>query len=365
MIEMTPISCGDILDKLPQPFYIINAQLKVVFANKYALNFFEKTNEDLPFSLIPFLLPEQKIRARQALEIVYSQESWMGEIAYTVGSEKKEHLFESFWYQVKDRSSEITIAVTNTDISEKRSLQKQLLRMQRVDSMGSLSSGIIHDLNNVFSMFLMATKVLKKTADDTKRDLVLQMLEKGVKRGIGMMGQMLSFVKGEEGETVEVKLKPIILELKNLMSQTMTDKIDFDVQIEKNIFNVWGNPVQLHQVILNLCTNAKDALESVGGGVLRVIVENKVVEEAGELDAADILIGNYVKIQIIDTGAGMEEDTIAKIFEPFYSTKQEAGKGTGLGLSTVQFIVKAHQGHIFVNSVPGQGTIFTIYLPAR
>lgn len=348
-----------ILDKLALPFYVIDEQLRVVYANQAALAFFSREKGQIPFPLNPFLSYSEQVRFKQAFELVASQKSWMGELNYNFDETLKS--VESRWVLLTDTTVKY-VGILDVDNAEKKNLQSQLLRLQRMESVGSLSSGIVHDLNNLFAMFLMATKVLRQTVQPNGVT-ILEMVEKGVKRGADLMGRMLTYTKGTDVQTETIYIKPLVTELRDLLVQGLPPEICFNLEIPDDLWNIQANTVQIHQVMINLCTNARDAIGPEESGVLVVSAHNVDVDPDFSQDLGGISPGDYVCLRVADTGSGIPEDIVDKIFDPFFSTKGE-GKGTGLGLSTVQFIVKAHGGHMVVNSVPNQGTEFLLYFPA-
>ncbi len=351
---------SSIFEKLALSLYIIDERLVVSYANQAALQFFGKQKSDLPFSLPPLLSYAEHVRFKQAFELVLSQGSWVGETSYKIEQENK--WVESHW-ALLEANKPNRVVIVDVDGTEKKALQDQLLRLQRMESVGSLSSGIVHDLNNLFAMFVMATKVLRQTVTQPNGITILEMMEKGVKRGADLMGRMLSYTKGDGVQTETLAIKPLVLELRELIMQSFPPEVCFNVEISEDVWSIQANAVQIHQVIINLCTNARDAMGPDQSGVVIVSAENVPVSPDLAQDLGGIQPGNYVRLRVADTGSGIPQELIDKIFDPFFTTK-ENGKGTGLGLSTVQFIVKAHNGHMAVNSVPSQGTEFLLYFPA-
>jgi signal transduction histidine kinase/DNA-binding response OmpR family regulator len=248
------------------------------------------------------------------------------------------------------------------DITERKRLEQQVLRSQRMDSIGTLAGGIAHDLNNVLAPIMMSLAVLKLQATDKLSRETLEIISASAQHGADLVKQVLSFAKGVEGQRVEVQIKPLIRDVEKIANETFLKNIQVRTIIPKAIWTVIGDATQLRQVLLNLCVNARDAMPY--GGILTLSTENMHADEHYAGLHPEARPGPYVLIQVEDNGTGISVDIIEKIFDPFFTTK-EIGKSTGLGLSTTQAIVKSHGGFIQVHSEPEKGTKFKVYLPAQ
>ena len=247
------------------------------------------------------------------------------------------------------------------DLTEKKRIEKQFLRAQRIESIGSLASGIAHDLNNVLAPILLSIDLLKLREQDEKRLRILATIEASARRGADMVHQVLSFARGMDGQRAEVQIKHLVRDLVKILGDTFPKNISIEEHLSADLWTLDADPTQLHQVLLNLCVNARDAMRE--GGRITITAENRTLDEQYAASEADVRVGRYVQINVEDTGEGIPSEIIDQIFDPFFTTK-EVGQGTGLGLATTLAIVKSHGGFIRVESEPKVGTTFRIYLPA-
>ena len=270
---------------------------------------------------------------------------------------------ESRWTLVRDRAGEPrSVLVINTDITERKKLESQFLRSQRMESIGRLVGGIAHDLGNLLVPILLGVRVLsQRYKDDERTTRTLDMIQKSAQRGSDMVKQVLAFARGVEGDRVPVDVTQVIREVERMTEETFPSTIRVTTDITEDLWAVKGDATQLQQVLMNLCVNARDAMPE--GGSLRIDAQNFFIDESLSRINLEARPGPHLKISVSDSGAGIPQDVLDKVFEPFFTTKSE-GKGTGLGLSTVYSIVKSHGGFVGVYSEPGEGTSFTIYLPA-
>jgi nitrogen-specific signal transduction histidine kinase/ActR/RegA family two-component response regulator len=246
-------------------------------------------------------------------------------------------------------------------VTETKKLESQFLRAQRLEGIGTLASGIAHDLNNILSPILMSCGILRKEFEDEDTIKMLSIIEGSAERGAGIVKQVLTFARGVEGERVLLQLKHLVSELAKVMAQTFPRNIDIQTHFPADLWPVMGDATQLHQVLLNLCVNARDAMPQ--GGSLRLGAENVDIDAHFASMNPGAQLGPHVVLRASDTGMGMSPETMEKIFDPFFTTK-EVGKGTGLGLATVIGIIKSHGGFLTVQSEVGVGTTFSVFLPA-
>jgi PAS domain S-box-containing protein len=247
------------------------------------------------------------------------------------------------------------------DLSERKKLEQQFLRAQRMESIGTLAGGIAHDLNNILAPIMLSIDILKSEPATSDTGEILETIAECAQRGADIVRQVLSFARGLEGQRIEVQPKQLLKEIEIIIKDTFPKNILLQFSAPDDVWPIFGDPTQMHQILLNLCLNARDAMPD--GGTLSITAENRILDEQYAAMNIQVKPGRYVHISVTDSGIGMPKSIIHKIFEPFFTTK-ELHKGTGLGLSTVMAIVKSHDGIVDVYSEPGKGTTFTLHLPA-
>ena len=248
------------------------------------------------------------------------------------------------------------------DVTEKKKAEALALRNQRLESLGTLAGGIAHDLNNVLAPILMAITLLKMKVTDEGGARLLTLLEQNAERGAQLVRHVLAFGRGADGNRVVVQPLLIAREVEQIVKDTFPKNVRFELRGDKHPWTLTGDPNQIHQVLLNLCVNARDAMP--GGGKITLRIKNEMIDGTFASMNRGAQPGPYVEISVADTGEGMPADVRDRIFEPFFTTK-DVGKGTGLGLSTSLGIIQGHGGFIGVSSNPGKGSTFRVYLPAN
>ncbi|HEV8544385.1 MAG TPA: response regulator [Verrucomicrobiae bacterium] len=276
---------------------------------------------------------------------------WEGEMEHAT-KEQKPVLVTSRWTLVKNEKGEPErILAINTDITEKKQLEKQFLRAQRLESIGTLASGIAHDLNNILAPIFMASEILESQILPSDAAAMVDMIKRSAQRGAEIVKQVLTFVRGSDGQRISLKVDSLLKEIGKVCRDTFPKNIKIAYPVQGDLLPVRADPSQLHQVFMNLCINARDAMPN--GGKLTINARNLTDES-----------GSRVAVEVEDTGIGIPSGIIDKIFDPFFTTK-DPGKGTGLGLSTVMGIVKSHGGTLKVESKEGAGTRFQVVFPAN
>lgn len=265
-------------------------------------------------------------------------------------------------FPIRDGAGRVVrFAGVATDITEHKDLERQFLRAQRLESVGTLASGVAHDLNNILSPVLMGAALLKRAPLDPENARLLDLIEQSARRGAGVVNQLLTFSRGAGGERIPLQPRHVLKEILQLMQETFPRNLVIDLYAPRELWLVPADATQLHQVLMNLCVNARDAMPQ--GGQLSLSAANMTLPNSAVRGAPPSATGPHVRIAVRDTGEGIPPALLDRIFDPFFSTKAP-GKGTGLGLSTVLGIVRAHGGFVHVESTPGAGSEFQIFLPA-
>jgi two-component system, cell cycle sensor histidine kinase and response regulator CckA len=352
-----------LLDVTTDAILVQNLDGQITFCNKAAQQIYGWSAEEvLGKNANTLFYPAESSSHLQDIQIAVALNgNWYGEL-HQIGKDKKKILVESRWTLVQqDEEKPRSILIVNTDITEKKRLESQFLRAQRMESIGTLAGGIAHDLNNVLTPILMVVQLLALKLQDKQGQQWLNILETNAKRGADLVKQVVSFARGVEGERTLVQVRHLIGEIKQIARETFPKFINVYTDIPQDLWTVSGDATQLHQVLMNLCVNARDAMPD--GGTLSISAKNVFIDENYAWMNVDAKVGSYIAITVSDTGTGIPPEILERIFEPFFTTK-ELGKGTGLGLSTVIGIIKSHGGFVNVYSEPGQGTAFKVYLPA-
>ena len=263
---------------------------------------------------------------------------------------------------LEELSSDIGYSVENIEREEQRkSLQAQLIQAQKLESLGTLAGGIAHDFNNILGIILGYSQLIQKenpSPESISRSA--DAIQKATARGAALVKQLLTFARKEESAYEHVQLNDIANEVARLLNETLSKTITVSSDLDPDIPYLDADATQLHQVLLNLCVNSRDAMPN--GGTLEIITQS-VGSEIMSAKFQHARRGEYILLRVTDTGIGMDDATRRRIFDPFFTTK-EIGKGTGLGLALVHSIVSNHGGFIEVESQPDRGTTFDIYLPA-
>ncbi len=247
------------------------------------------------------------------------------------------------------------------DVTENKKLEERFFRTQRLESIGLLASGIVHDLNNALAPVGMVASLLRGRLKQPDDERWIDTLENCVTRGSALVRQILGFAHGVGGAPSIVQMQRLIREIVDVVVQTFPKSIELEQYVANELWPINAQVTQMHQVLLNLCVNARDAMPE--GGKLRLRAENRRLDAAAAQAIEGASPGAWLMLQVEDTGTGIPPEVAARIWEPFFTTK-EADKGTGLGLSTVRGIIEAHRGFIVMTTEVGRGTTFRVYLPA-
>lgn len=337
----------------------------VRFWNKGAEHLYGWTSAEAIGATIERLLsPDDKAGFEVAQKALLEHGKWNGEF-HKHTKEGVEVIVGSRWTLLRDEEGKPrSVLVINTDITEKKKLEAQFLRSQRMEGIGTLATGMAHDLNNILAPILISAGALRWELSAQERELAISRIELSVKRGADIVQQVLTFGRGVSGDRAAIQPAEVLEEVAKIISQTFPKNIELSLDTQPGLWPVMGDKTQIHQVLLNLCINSRDAMPQGGGLSLsaqNVRVDDRYLQTA-QTDE-QIRLGAYVLIQVRDTGEGIPPAILEKIFDPFFTTK-ELGKGTGLGLSTVLGIVKSHEGFVTVESEVNHGTTFKVWLPA-
>jgi two-component system cell cycle sensor histidine kinase/response regulator CckA len=352
---------ADLLDLASDAIIVCDFSCGIIFWNQGAARLYGYSRQEvLGRSMVDLLMKDLALAACPE-EAVRTAGEWKGELEQ-IAKDGRKLIVNSRWTLVRSEAGRPeAILVINTDLTETKNLETQFLRAQRLESIGTLASGIAHDLNNILSPILMSVGLLRRGMDPPDQERVLSMIESSAERGAGIVKQVLTFARGVEGERVLLQPKHLINEISKILTQTFPKNIDVQTQFPSDLWTVMGDATQVHQVLLNLCVNARDAMPK--GGLLTITAENVEVDQHFGRMNPGAKLGDHVLMRVTDTGCGMSLAVIDKIFDPFFTTKG-VGKGTGLGLATVMGIVKSHEGFLTVQSDVGVGTTFQIFIPA-
>jgi PAS domain S-box-containing protein len=351
-----------LLDQAQDAILVRDLDQNILFWNKGAEKIYGWSAEEvIGKNAVDLLFKERSAQFDAARQAIIQNGEWKGEI-HQIRRDDSEIIVESRWTLVRDEQGKPkSILVINTDVTEKKRMESQFLRAQRMESIGTLAGGIAHDLNNVLSPILMAIDMLQLRVADENSKKWFEVMRANAERGASMVRQVLSFARGVEGERVALQPKHLIKEIVKILRETLPKSIEINFQVPNDLWIISADATQIHQVLMNLCVNARDAMPE--GGSISIKAENVFLDKNYARMHIEAKAGRFVVISVSDTGPGMTAEIQSRIFEPFFTTK-EMTKGTGLGLSTALTIVKSHGGFINVYSELHKGSHFAVYLPA-
>ncbi|HEY1123008.1 MAG TPA: PAS domain S-box protein, partial [Haloferula sp.] len=351
---------ASLLDQARDAILVRELDHRITYWNKSAERLYGWTAEEVMGRSVESLLYRDTEDFKTACRTVIETGEWLGELQQ-FARDGRQITVEGRWTLLHDANGEPKyILAINTDITEHRKLQQQFLRAQRLESIGTLAGGIAHDLNNVLAPISMSIELLHSEVTSERGRELLATLAGSARRGADMVSQVLSFARGMEGRRVEIHARRLVGDVENIVRDTFPKDITLDIRVPRTLWTLQGDPTQLHQVLINLCVNARDAMPR--GGRISITAENVDLDAREAAREPDAKPGPYVRLSVEDTGSGIPSHHLEKIFEPFFTTK-EVGKGTGLGLPTSLAIIKGHGGFVRAASPPGRGARFDLFLP--
>jgi len=348
-----------LLDKAQDAILVRDLNHHITYWNHSAVRLYGWTAEEAVGRSERELLYAEPGSFDRAVEKLIAEGEWTGELRHKCKAGRILEI-EGRWTLVRNAGGEPkTVLALHTNVTERRQHERLAQRSQRLESIGTLAGGIAHDLNNALAPVMMGVELLRTQypAESQTLDTIMACTQ----RGADMVRQLLTFAKGAEGARVSIQTDRLIKEMEKLMKGSFPKNIRFVIQCDPKLPKVLGDATQLHQVLLNLCVNARDAMPY--GGTLTLAATRQEVDATYASSVPDARAGTYVQLVVRDTGTGIPPEIIDRIFDPFFTTKGQ-DRGTGLGLSTVMGIIKGHGGFLQVQSQPGQGSTFTVFLPA-
>ena len=333
----------------------------MLYWNRAAERLYGWTSAEAVGRKIDEVVKHDRVATKAAHRALLEQGNWSGELQQTTKAGKLLTVFCRWTLLRNDQGQPRKVLAINADLSEKKLLEAQFLRAQRLEGVGALASGIAHDLNNILAPVLMIAPLLRTTVQDADSRAMLDTIEGCAQRGADIIKQLLTFARGKPSARVPLPVRHLLMEFDKIIRETFPRDITPRVNAPKDLWPLLGDVTQIHQALMNLCVNARDAMPD--GGTLTLGAKNVTVEEAFAAMTPGARPGPHLCVSVADTGTGIAPENLDRIFDPFFTTK-EIGRGTGLGLATVLGIVWGHEGFVQVDSQLGHGTTFELYFPA-
>ncbi len=353
-----------LLSEIPEPIQILDASGRIVYWNRgaeqlygfTAIEAIGQTSGDL-LKIIP---PQVEGRNVHAKDFEHA-ERWSGELSANHKSGELIRI-ERRRTRIYDDRESLGDVILDQDFGARTRLQQVERRRQRLESLGTLASGIAHDLNNLLTPILMSGKMLQRDNPNVDRKALIETMVSGAGRGADLIAQLLTFARGGGGVHQSLQLELFLPEIVGILQRTIPRGMQLHLEVENNLPNIMGDETEISQVVMNLAINGRDAMAETGDLTIEASRLTLVTERS--FSHTVLGPGNYVMISVTDTGTGIPIAIRDRIFDPFFSTKQR-GQGTGLGLSTSIGIIKSHQGAIGLQSTVGKGTTVSVILPAQ
>ncbi|MBU0988421.1 MAG: PAS domain S-box protein, partial [Proteobacteria bacterium] len=352
-----------VLETSPDPIVVYDMEGKVTYFNPaFARTFGWTLAERLGRKMDLFVPEETWPETKMMIEKVLAGENFSGFETRRYTKDRNIIYVNMSAAIYKDRNGNPIGSVINLkDITAQKNLEYRLRQAHKMESIGTLVGGIAHDFNNILGVILGNTELaLDDVPEWNPARFNLKEVRAASLRARDMVRRLLSFARKTELEKKSIHINPIIIETLKLLRSSISTGIEIRQNISKNVDKIWADPTQINQVLINLCTNAAQSMPD--GGILEVSLKNVAFDKESPIQFHDFNPGRYVNLTISDTGHGIHQKNIDRIFDPYFTTK-EVGKGTGMGLAVVHGIVTGHDGTILVQSEPGKGTTFSIFFP--
>jgi PAS domain S-box-containing protein len=352
-----------LLDKARDAIVVRALDASVEYWNRGAERLYGWSSEEALGKSILELVYRETPAFEQAQRQLLKEGQWSGELVQYDKAGRR-LVVESSWTLIPGEAPRTgSVLVINSDVTEKKSLEAQVFHTQRLDSLGFLAGGVAHDFNNILAAIIANAEIAQDTLGEHPLACeALSEIEQAARRGAGLARQLLTFSRREQSSRQPTELAPLVAEALSLLRATLPPTTRIETHVEPKIPSILADPTQIHQVVMNLCGNAAHAMGERKGTV-RVYIQRVLLDRPLEVRSGLLRPGSYARLVVSDEGKGMDEATLERIFDPFFTSKP-AGEGTGLGLSVVHGIVRNHEGGITVTSSPGSGAEFSIYFPA-
>ncbi len=351
-----------LLDKATDAIVVRGPDDRVAYWNKSAERLFGFTAAEMIGRDATPLLYKNAAPFHEAKAAVLRDGEWAGELKTRTKTGDERIIFSRCTRLPGAPGAAKSVLAINTDITDRKRLESHFLRSQRMESIGTMAGGIAHDLNNVLAPIFMGLPIVRDSVTDPEALATIRAMELSAGRGAEVIKQVLLFARGVEGQRAPLHAGRLLRDVEHMIRETFPKSIRIERAWAADLWTLVGDATQLHQVLLNLCVNARDAMP--GGGELKLHAANVTLDTNYSSLNPEARSGPHVRIDVVDTGEGIPLDKLERIFEPFFTTK-DVGRGTGLGLATSQAIVRNHGGFIHVYSEPGKGSTFRIHLPAQ